>query len=97
MHLDLHTIWRYFNEIARALKPGGKAFVSTASLTRPAGWERFAAQSRYTVGGFYFIGEDTVRSFAARVGLRVLKESPPAGDPSNIYINRDFLVVLEKA
>jgi len=96
VHLDLHTIWSYFQQIANALKPGGKAFVSTASLTRPAGWERFTAQSRYTVGGFYFIGEDTVRLFASRVGLRLVKESPEGGDPSNIYINRDYLVVFEK-
>ena len=46
------------------------------------------------MGGFYFIEPHTVRLLGRKCGLRVLKESAP--DASNIYLNRDFLVVFEK-
>ena len=94
VHIDLHTTWRYFQEIAACLKPGGRFFVSTATLSTPDGWARFASQSQFTVGGFYFHSPDTVRMLGTRCGLQVVQESEP--DASNIYLNRDFLVVFEK-
>ena len=31
----------------------GRAFISTANLEAPGGWERFTKQKEYSVGGFY--------------------------------------------
>eukprot|EP00940_MAST-03C_sp_MAST-3C-sp2_P002669 g2669.t1 len=93
VHMDLHTMWKYFRSIRRMLRPGsGRAFVSTANLAAPAGWARFAKQTKYTVGGFYFVTPDLIRLLIQKSGLRILKESKP--DDKNIYYNRDYLVVL---
>jgi 2-polyprenyl-3-methyl-5-hydroxy-6-metoxy-1,4-benzoquinol methylase len=35
VHLDLHMIWQYIQQIHKILKPGGKAFISTANLSSP--------------------------------------------------------------
>lgn len=94
VHLDLHVQWRYLQEIERALKPGGKAFLHTANLTSDAGWRRFAAQDRYRVEGFYFMTPEAVRTLAHRAGLRVVEELNGSG--GNFYYERDFLVLLEK-
>ena len=94
VHIDLHTTWLYFQEISACLRPGGRFFVSTATLSTPDGWARFASQSQFTVGGFYFHSPDTVRMLGTRCGLHVVQESEPDG--SNIYLNRDYLVVFEK-
>jgi hypothetical protein len=54
VHIDLHTIWKYLLEIRRVLKDEtGRAFISTANLEAPGGWERFTKQKEYSVGGFY--------------------------------------------
>ncbi len=94
VHVDLHTTWQYIREMHRVLRPGGKAFVHTATLTAPGGWERFAAQDAFSMRGHYFLTPETVRTLAERAGLRVAKESSP--DPGNFYLNRDYLAVLER-
>ncbi len=94
VHLDLHVQWRYLQEIERALKPGGRAFLHTANLTSDAGWERFAEQDRYRVEGFYFMTPEAVRTLIGRAGLRVVEEM--GGQPGNFYYGRDFLVLIEK-
>jgi SAM-dependent methyltransferase len=94
VHLDLHTIWKYVGEIERALRPGGHACVHTANLTAPGGWERFAAQDRYCPEGFYFVSPDIVRTLIGHTALRIVTESQPDG--RNFYLNRDYLVVLQK-
>lgn len=35
VHVDLHITNKYVREIARVLKPGGKAFLSTANFLSP--------------------------------------------------------------
>ena len=35
VHVDLHITNKYIREIARVLKPGGKAFLSTANFLSP--------------------------------------------------------------
>jgi SAM-dependent methyltransferase len=35
VHLDLHMMWQYIQEFHKILKPGGKAFISTANLSAP--------------------------------------------------------------
>lgn len=94
VHLDLHTIWKYFQEIRRALKKGGKAFLHTTNLKAPGGWERFTSQAEYMVEGHYFISPEIIEIFAAHSGMRIIKTSTV--DPSNFYLNRDYLFVMEK-
>lgn len=40
VHMDLHTMYRYFRLIRAMLRPSGAAFVSTANLLAPLGWRR---------------------------------------------------------
>ncbi len=94
VHLDLHVQWRYFQEIERVLRPGGKAFVHTANLTTDEGWRRFARQEQYRVEGFYFVVPEVVRTLAERAGLLVVVEGSPT--TGNFYYERDHLVLLEK-
>jgi SAM-dependent methyltransferase len=96
VHMDLHTIWKYLNQIRGMLRPKtGKAFISTSNLNAPLGWKRFAKQEKFSVGGFYFVTPDLVRLLIKKSGLKIVKESKI--DASNLYYNRDYLVVLERA
>ena len=94
VHLDLHTIWKYFLEIRRILKPGGKAFLHTTNLKSPKGWERFSSQSHYSVEGHYFIIPEIIHILAEHANFSIIKESRI--DNSNFYLNRDYLFVLHK-
>jgi SAM-dependent methyltransferase len=94
VHLNLHVIWQYFQEIHKSLKPNGKAFIHTANLAAPDGWKRFAEQETYTVEGHYFLTPEIVKVLAQRAGFKVVKESSIS--EHNFYYNRDYLVVLEK-
>ena len=94
VHLDLHTIWKYFNEIRTVLREGGKAFVHTTNLKAPKGWEWFSSQDTYSVGGGYFVCPEIIDVLAQHSNLRIVKRS--SIDPSNFYLGRDYLVVLEK-
>ena len=107
VHVDLHTLYQTLHQIRILLKPGGKAFLSTANLLTPAGFRRFAAQTKYTVGGFYFLCPDIVTLLLKKAGLKVLKTSEvPEGfkefsdekgpAKGNLYYGRDFLVVVER-
>ncbi|KAM3573084.1 hypothetical protein VYU27_004953 [Nannochloropsis oceanica] len=107
VHVDLHTLYQTLHQIRMILKPGGKAFLSTANLLTPAGFRRFAAQVKYTVGGFYFLSPDIVTLLLKKAGLKVLKTSEvPEGfkefsddkgpAKGNLYYGRDFLVVVER-
>lgn len=94
VHLDLHTMWKYLNEIYRMLKSGRHAFLHTANLRAPEGWKLFMREERYSVEGHYFIVPEMAQLLAERAGLRLVKESRPDG--SNFYFNRDYLFVLQK-
>jgi SAM-dependent methyltransferase len=94
VHVDLHVMWKYFRAIGAILRPGGRAFVHTANLTAPGGWARFERQPAYSVQGHYFVSPDIVHTLAERGGFKIVKTSTP--DPSNVYLNRDYLVVMEK-
>ena len=95
VHLDLHTVFQYFRIIRSMLADGGLAFVSCANLCSPLGWARFAKQSRFTVGGFYFMCPEMVRQLARQAGLEIVRE---AGErKGNVYYNRDFLCVMRRA
>ncbi|CAK0869135.1 unnamed protein product [Prorocentrum cordatum] len=96
VHLDLHTIWQYFCAIHRMLQPGGLAFVSTANIIAPLGWERFQRQRKYSVGGFYFLSPDIARQLACKAGFEVVQESSSQGDTTNVYYLRDYLCVMRK-
>ncbi len=94
VHLDLHTIWAYMQEFARILKKGGRVFIHTTNLKAPDGWKRFSSQDEYKVEGHYFIVPEVIDVLAHRSGLKIIKRSEI--DPKNFYLNRDYLVVLEK-
>ena len=70
--------------------------MSTANLAAPDGFARFERQSKYTVGGFFFVTPETVRVLAGRAGLRVVRDLAEP-DASNTYYNRDYLAILERA
>jgi SAM-dependent methyltransferase len=93
-HLDLHTMWKYVQEISRTLKPGGRALVNTANLRSPGGWERFSSQVGYSVEGHYFITPELFRTLLGHAGLKALAEPKPSGD--NFYLNRDYVVLFER-
>jgi SAM-dependent methyltransferase len=95
VHLDLHTQWKYIQEIGRVLKPGGRAFLHTANLTAPGGWQRFAAQDHYTLDGHYFVTPEVVKTLVGHSGLRMIRESDPR-EAAGI-LGRDYLFVLESA
>jgi SAM-dependent methyltransferase len=94
VHLDLHTIWKYVQEIERTLRRGGHAFLHTANLTAPGGWKSFAAQAGYRPETHYFVSPEIMRTLVRHADLRIVKESEP--DAGNFYMNRDYLVVVRK-
>jgi SAM-dependent methyltransferase len=94
VHLDLHTIWQYFQEFNKVLKDKGRLFVHTTNLLAPGGWERFQAQDEYKVEGHYFVSPEIVNALAAKAKFKIIKASQP--DPGNFYYNRDYLIVLQK-
>jgi len=94
VHCDLHQMRRTLLNIRRTLRPGGMLFVSFANLLAPDGWQRFARQKNYSVGGFYFISPDIVRCLLARCGLEIVKISAP--EQGNTYLNRDLLVLARR-
>ena len=87
-------MWRYFQQFALVLKPGGRGYVSTGNLMTERGFERFASQAEATQIGFYFMTPDMVRRLLAKAGLVVVRESPEV--PGNLLLERDFLVVFER-
>jgi SAM-dependent methyltransferase len=94
LHLDLHLMRRYFEEMAFVLRPGGHAFVHVASVTTPDGWARFASQDSFSVFGFYFVSPELVQTLAGRMGFSLVKGSQP--DPNNAYLNRDYFAVFRR-
>lgn len=94
VHIDLHVQWRYVQEMARVLKPGGRGFLHTSNLTSRGGWERFAEQPHYRVEGFYFMTPEAVRTLVQRAGLRIVAEQSDV--PGNFYYDRDYFVVVER-
>lgn len=101
VHVDLHTQWRYISQLPRLLKVGGKSLLHTANLATDAGFERFAQQKNYSVGGFYFMTPQAVDSLIERAGnLRIVQRStdPEFAElvPENIYVRRDYMVVVER-
>jgi cyclopropane fatty-acyl-phospholipid synthase-like methyltransferase len=94
VHLDLHTMWKYFREIQRVLKTGGTAFLHTSNLMAPGGWKNFSEQNTFEIVDHYFISPEIVSILARQSGLKIIKTSTP--DPTNFYLNRDYLFILKK-
>ena len=87
------------------LKQDGRAFVSTANLLSKEGFGRFSKQSKFTVGGFYFITPEIVMKLLVEAGLRIVKRSDGKDYnggvweeeiSGNSYIDRDFLIIVER-
>ena len=99
VHVDLHTQFAAFQQIRKLLKRDGLAFISTANVLSPLGWERFSKQSKFTVGGFYFTTPDAVLRLLHEAGLRVVRRSDEEikSKPSkNTYYLRDLLLIVER-
>lgn len=94
VHFDLHSIWQHLREINRLLRTGGRAFLHTTNLRAPDGWTHFAEQDRYSVEGHYPITPDVLKTLLEHTSLAMITESKP--DPENLYLNRDYLVVVER-
>lgn len=94
VHMDLHLIHSYLRDFYRVVKPGGHVFLSAADVTSEEGYARFAKQKAYTVGGFYFVCPEIVRSLAARCGFEIVREAPKG--TRNTYYRRDYLVLLRR-
>ena len=100
VHVDLHTQWKYVQELPKILKPGGRALMHTANICSDKGWDRFSKQKDFSVGGFCFSSPDiTLRMINEQEGLTVIRHSGEPVDPenSNIYNERDFLVIVERS
>lgn len=90
-------MWQYISQFAAVLKVGGKALIHTANLVVEQGWQRFASQSRFKEGGFYFVCPEIINFLISKTGvLKILKSSNPADDPDNMYYQRDYVVLVEK-
>lgn len=95
-HVDLHVLYSYLKKIASWLKPGARAFLSTADITSVDGWDRFEAQKSATVGGFCFTSPDVVLLMVERAGLILVKRGSASDQPRNVYLRRDLLIVVQK-
>ena len=95
VHCDVHTIFTYLKQLRRLLKPTGRLFLSTSDLSTEAGFARFEQQSAASVAGFVWTSRDAVRQLIKKAGFVILDESQPSDDPSNLFIRRDFLVLLQ--
>lgn len=96
VHLDLRTLWKYINEIGKILNKSGKAFIHTSNIMAPDGWTSFVNPKSYGEKEelYYPTSPDQVKFLIEKSGMRVIKES--SVDPKNFYLNRDYLVVIEK-
>ncbi len=94
VHLDLHTIKKYFYEISVILQKGGKAFIHTSNLKAPGGWKKFSSQDSYSIEGHYFISPEIIDIISEHSNLKIIKKS--SINPNNFYLNRDYLFILEK-
>ena len=81
-------------QIHRALQIGGRAFIHTTNLKAPGGWEHFSSQAEFRVESHYAVSPEIIEILAEHSGLSITRTSTP--DPSNFYLNRDYLVIVEK-
>ncbi|OLP87612.1 putative alpha-1,2-galactosyltransferase [Symbiodinium microadriaticum] len=77
VHMDLHQMRQTLHCIRAILRPGGFCFISFANLLAPDGWQRFAKQQKYSVGGFYFVSPDIVRCLLTHAGFSLVRMSKP--------------------
>jgi SAM-dependent methyltransferase len=95
VHLDLKTIWAYFGECTRVLRPGGLLMAHTTNLATDYGFKRFdRLPARPFIGQHRYVTPETVRVLLERSGLEYVKGSEPRGD--NFYLNRDYIVIARK-
>jgi SAM-dependent methyltransferase len=95
VHLNLHVVWGYLRQFRRVLKDGGRAFIHTANLATPLGWQKFQRIKDLRAGHFKFTTPEAVELLAERAGFNVVKRSTPSGD--NMYFDRDYLALLQHA
>jgi 2-polyprenyl-3-methyl-5-hydroxy-6-metoxy-1,4-benzoquinol methylase len=94
VHLDLHSIWAYLNQLVAGVRVGGHVLVHTTNLLTDPGWARFAGQPAYTIRGHYFVCPQLVDALLAHLPVEVVLRSTPGS--GNFYEDRDDLVVLRR-
>lgn len=47
VHVELHTLWVYWETARRLLVPGGKMAMTLADVTRPGGYEKMTTQAHW--------------------------------------------------
>lgn len=93
VHFDIALMWRYFEVVSNALRPGGMFVVHTACLDTDDGWTSFTNQGLSTFS-LQPITRDTVRLLAHHAGLTGVSESV-AATPIE-FLRRDAAFVFAK-
>jgi SAM-dependent methyltransferase len=88
-HMDKEDLFLYLREIARILKPGGRAYLETWNLADPTGWQRWMYEVEFWNGSDQQRRKDVARNqfcvpeefqlYADRAGLQPLvcfRDSP---------------------
>jgi SAM-dependent methyltransferase len=94
VHLDLQTIWKYFDMFSRAVQPEGHILVHTHDLTASRCWEFFAGEASFTISRHSFFTRDTIDLLAERAGFTKVKASERSSD--NVYFERDYIAVYQR-
>jgi SAM-dependent methyltransferase len=75
LHLQHWDIYNYVAELARVLKPGGRAIIQHANTFSELGWERFLHEVQPSLnkhklpGTFTLMSPEIMREFVERAGL----------------------------
>jgi SAM-dependent methyltransferase len=95
VHLSIWNIHLYLEEIARVLRPGGRAVLHHANLRSELGWKRFVRDSERLGAGqppsarFTPMTPELMAELATRSGLKVLAARTDA-------VPRDCITVLAR-
>ncbi|HEY4894715.1 MAG TPA: class I SAM-dependent methyltransferase, partial [Solirubrobacteraceae bacterium] len=93
VHFDLALMWRYFEVVSHAMRPGGTFIVHTACLDTDDGWMSFTSQG-LSAFSLQPITRDTVRLLAHHAGMTAVSESI-AATPIE-FLRRDAVFVFAK-
>ena len=96
VHLQHWDIFNYLAEVARVLKPGGKAIIQHANTFCELGWRQFThdlpkqLNRHKNLGSFTVMSPQMMDEFARRAGLKLV-------DAVTNVVRRDCISLLAKA